>query len=209
MISIIHEEPSKIVDTYSLFANIGSGAQGEVFISCSLDSLKDIKIKKRIEPSHQILACKRISIVPLSNEPQLDYQMRLKECEQEIEIMKKLNHPNVVAFIDNRLSYTAHYIFMEYCSQGDMKNFVIKFNKAKYGINYEIKTMAESDASYVIREIMQGLYYLSSNLVMHRDIKLTNIMVNLKQTVKDSDPVDISNYEFKIGDMGLAKTLCC
>lgn len=66
--------------------------------------------------------------------------------------------------------------------------------------------MKESDAKYVIREIIQGLHYLGTNLVMHRDLKLENIMVN-KKPGKLSDPVEITDFEFKLGDMGLAKTM--
>ena len=67
--------------------------------------------------------------------------------------------------------------------------------------------MKESDAKYVVREIVQGLQYLSSNLIMHRDIKLDNIMVNKKPGIPDSNPVEITNFEFKLGDMGLAKAM--
>lgn len=120
--------------------------------------------------------------------------------------MKKLDHPNTVGFVDHCKSPTAHYLFMEYCSEGDLKNFIQKFNQEKFQTQEKILTLKESDAKYVIREIIQGLDYLSSNLVMHRDLKLENIMVNLKPGLP-SDPIEITNFDFKLGDMGLAKTM--
>ena len=42
---------------------------------------------------------------------------------------------------------------------------------------------------------------------MHRDIKFDNIMVNFKNETKNSEHIDITDFEFKIGDMGLAKKL--
>ena len=65
--------------------------------------------------------------------------------------------------------------------------------------------MTESDAKYVIREVVQGLHYLSTSLIMHRDLKLDNIMVSMKPGVQG--PIEITNFEFKLGDMGLAKAM--
>ena len=64
--------------------------------------------------------------------------------------------------------------------------------------------MSEKDCRYVIRNIVKGLECLSQMDIIHRDIKLDNIMVNNKNMNHCSD---IENFEFKIGDMGLAKPL--
>ena len=69
---------------------------------------------------------------------------------------------------------------MEFCDEGDLLKFIPKFNKEKFGIDYVVKTLKEDDARYVIREVVLGLSYLNSNLIMHRDIKLENIMVKKK-----------------------------
>jgi serine/threonine protein kinase len=69
--------------------------------------------------------------------------------------------------------------------------------------------LEESDARYVIREVVKGLSYLSKKLIMHRDIKLENILVHKKPRMAfqlDSG-LKISDFEFKLGDMGLAKSL--
>ena len=123
------------------------------------------------------------------------------------------------------------YIFMNYCSEGDLKNFIPKFNASKASVpsenNGSLEKMAasdnileESDAKYVIREVVEGLNYLKQNNFMHRDIKLENILVNKKCQMQNSKGTkrrrpmqgvavkeSITNYEFKLGDMGLAKQL--
>ena len=38
--------------------------------------------------------------------------------------------------------------------------------------------LTESDARYVIKEVIEGLNYMSQNLIMHRDIKRDNILVH-------------------------------
>jgi serine/threonine protein kinase len=51
----------------------------------------------------------------------------VKEIQQEIEIMKKNDHPNLVKMVDLCISPSNYYIFMEYCSEGDLKSFLEKF----------------------------------------------------------------------------------
>ena len=84
-------------------------------------------------------------------------------------------------------SANAHYIFMEYCSEGDLKSFIPKFNMEWFGYEYELKNLKEQDARHVIKEVVKGLDYLNSKSIMHRDIKLENIMVNRKPSGKDLD----------------------
>ena len=134
-----------------------------------------------------------MSTLPKPGEDEEETKDNIISIEQEIEIMKKLKHPNTVGFIDHCKSPTAHYLFMEYCSEGDLKKFIPLFNQGKY--RESSQTLKESEAKYVIREIVQGLDYLSSNLIMHRDIKPDNIMVSRKPGIRESDPVEISNFE--------------
>ena len=76
----------------------------------------------------------------------------------------------------------------------------------------------EVEASYIIRDIVKGLATLSRECgVMHRDIKLDNILVKTRRSWAASDgtpwgsnvselvaPID--TFEFKLGDLGLAKS---
>lgn len=101
--------------------------------------------------------------------------------------MKQLKHNNTVKFIDELKSSTAYYIVMDYCSEGDLKGFIKRFNQQKSCRVINQNVLSEIDAKYVIREIVQGLHYLNVNLVMHRDIKLDNIMVNRKVDVQDCE----------------------
>ena len=64
---------------------------------------------------------------------------------------------------------------MEYCSEGDLKNFIQKFKK-----NNNI--LKEEEARYVIKQITKGLNYLvGKKNIIHRDIKIENILVQKKE----------------------------
>ena len=49
-----------------------------------------------------------------------------KSLEQEVDIMSKIDHPNVVRLIETSESENNFYIFMEYCSEGDLSKFIAK-----------------------------------------------------------------------------------
>ena len=109
---------------------------------------------------------------------------------------------------------------MEYCDVGDLSSFIreryIRLNPAarnsrpsdpKFYIN-------ENESSYIVRDIVRGLAHLQFVCkIMHRDIKLDNILVKLKnrrssklRSSRDKFCLPIDSYEFKLGDLGLAKT---
>ena len=98
---------------------------------------------------------------------------------------------------------SATYMFLDYCSEGDLKSFISNFNKQKESQQgRQPNILPESEARYIVREIVQGLTYLEENNIIHRDIKLDNILANRKQGAPGTQ---ICDYEFKLGDMGLAK----
>ena len=90
------------------------------------------------------------------------------------------------------------YLFMEFCESGDLRDFV----KKRGG------RLTEAEARYVIRDVLRGMTFLQEECsVMHRDIKLDNVLVKLKPglRLKIDGLRPVSDFEFKIGDMGLAK----
>lgn len=63
--------------------------------------------------------------------------------------------------------------------------------------------LKEDEARLVVEQIVRGMAYLTEQNIIHRDIKLDNVLVCSKMT----DAMDIGDFQFKIGDMGLAKAL--
>jgi len=87
---------------------------------------------------------------------------------------------------------------MDYCDQGDLKCFI----KRMYPKDRQF--LCEREAQMVLRDVVRGLAHLTHICkVMHRDIKLDNILV--KSKYGESQHFDLSEYEFKLGDLGLAK----
>lgn len=100
---------------------------------------------------------------------------------QEVAILKKINHKNIVCLRES-FETEKHIVFvLELCAGGDLLNYVRKRRK-----------LSENVAKFVFSQILSGLEYLHSKSVLHRDIKLDNILLDAEGTVK-------------IGDFGVSK----
>jgi len=99
--------------------------------------------------------------------------------EKEIDIMKKLDHINIIKLYDT--IYTEKYIFliMEYCDN-DLNSFINK------------NDLDENKIKYIVRQITDALKYIMDNNIVHRDLKPHNILIN-------------KNLEIKLCDFGFAR----
>eukprot|EP01060_Flectonema_neradi_P000391 TRINITY_DN10257_c0_g1_i1.p1 TRINITY_DN10257_c0_g1~~TRINITY_DN10257_c0_g1_i1.p1 ORF type:complete len:575 (+),score=85.47 TRINITY_DN10257_c0_g1_i1:40-1764(+) len=123
----------------------------------------------------------------------------LRRCKEEVEIMRRLSHPNIVQIIDSMESETELMIVMEYLEGGqifpDDGGEPVRVGKLqKY-------TCA----------IARGLDYLHTNGVIHRDIKPANILLDKHDNVKLAD-FGVSaepNDSFRVfGFIGTPKYMC-
>jgi serine/threonine protein kinase len=87
-----------------------------------------------------------------------------------------LNHNNVVKFYETFESNHHILIIMEYISCGDLLTFVRKRTK-----------LSEKIAKFIFRQIIEALQYIHSKNIIHRDIKLDNILIDLNNTIKLCD----------------------
>ena len=161
---------------------IGKGAYGDVFLG------KDLL-------NNNLYAIKKISKKSLIKPDTKKY------FNNEINIIKNLkNHPNIVKFINIKETITNFYIIFEYLNGGDLDNFLKKY------INKYNKPIPEKIVKYIIKNVLKGLNSLNSQNIIHRDIKLSNILINYLNN-SDLTNENILNAEIKIIDFGFAKYL--
>jgi len=99
-----------------------------------------------------------------------------KKMSNEIGILKMLRHPNVVKLLETFETDKYHIIVMELCPGGDLLNYVRKRRK-----------LTEKYAKFVFKQIMEGIAYCHENGVVHRDIKLDNVLLDGHGNVKIAD----------------------
>ena len=112
-----------------------------------------------------------------------------QEIRNEIDILKKLSHPNIVKIYEFYISNSHYYIVTEFCRDGELFSYI----KNKY---------SERQLAVLFYQVFSGLWYLHDNKILHRDIKLENIMISQKE--KDNETGE-ELFWAKIIDFGTAK----
>lgn len=154
-----HFHKSKTLDNkYMLGDEIGKGAYGRVYKGLDLENGDFVAIKQ----------------VSLENIPQEDLNIIM----QEIDLLKNLNHKNIVKYLGSLKTKTHLHIILEYVENGSLAN-IIKPNK--FG------PFPESLVAVYIAQVLEGLVYLHEQGVIHRDIKGANILTTKEGLVKLAD----------------------
>ena len=101
---------------------------------------------------------------------------------REIEMLKKLKHPNVIK-IDKILEDSKmFYIIMEYCENGELFNRIV-----------ERQRLTEDEAAIFYYQIISGLEYIHKKKIVHRDLKPENLLLAKNDILKIID-FGLSNY---------------
>ncbi|XP_033121938.1 cyclin-dependent kinase 9-like [Anneissia japonica] len=153
-----------VVKKYEQLLKIGQGTFGEVF-------------KARHRKSGKIVALKKVL---MANEKEGFPITALRE----IKILQQLRHENITHLIEicrakgtpNDHFITSIYLVFEFCEHdlaGLLSNQQVKFSLA------EIKE--------VMKQLLNGMYYIHSNKILHRDMKTANILITKSGTLKLAD----------------------
>lgn len=113
-----------------------------------------------------------------------DRDFHFQQLRAEIEVMKSMNHPNIIRFYEVFENETDLFIVMEMCAGGEL------FDRIK-----ATGTYSEHDASVALRQIFEGIAYMHSKRIAHCDLKPDNFLY--------SDDGKMS--ALKIIDFGMSK----
>ena len=100
----------------------------------------------------------------------------MKKIIYETNLMKKLNHKNVTKILEMFEDDKYILIIMEYINGGNLFSFVKKRRK-----------LTEKISKFLFRQIILGLKHIHSKNIVHRDVKLENILIDLNNTIKICD----------------------
>ena len=96
--------------------------------------------------------------------------------EKEINIQKKLHHQNIVQQYAIIETDTTIYIISEYCSGGELFDYIVSKRKL-----YEV------EACRIYQQLISGLEYLHKQRICHRDLKPENLLFDSKHNLKIAD----------------------
>lgn len=115
-------------------------------------------------------------------------ELQYKEFLQEVSIMKKVRHRNVIQFIGARTEKPSLCILMEYMDGGSVQDYL----KQK-------ESLQLSEVFKIALDVARGMDYLYRMNIIHRDLKTANLLIDSVGTVK-------------IADFGVARimdSICC
>lgn len=151
------EIPQTSLEYYKFVKLIGKGAFGKVTHGIHKLTGKDVAIKT-IEKEY------------------LKDEFSKKKVLREIYILKKIKHVNVIRLLEVFETSKHVLIVMEYAGGGDLLHYV----KRK-------KRLSEDEARPIFKQIVYGLGHIHSRNVIHRDVKLDNILLDAEGGVKICD----------------------
>lgn len=154
---------------YKVIQKLGDGAYGTVYLAINLMTKAKVAMKK----------------INKVKENEIDDM----EIKNEINILKKLDHPNIVKILEFYSTPKAYYIITNFCQCGEL------YNQIKYQYN-------ENQLAVLFYQVFSGLYYLHSNNIVHRDLKLENILITEIEKEKKTGK---NLFWIKIIDFGTAK----
>ncbi|XVF17738.1 hypothetical protein REPUB_Repub10bG0149500 [Reevesia pubescens] len=139
---------------------IGRGTFGSVYVASNRET-------------GALCAMKEVEIFP--DDPKS--AERIKQLEQEINVLSQLKHPNIVQYYGSEIVEDKFYIYLEYVHPGSINKYVRDHCGA----------ITESVVRNFTRHILSGLAYLHSTKTIHRDIKGANLLVDASGVVKLAD----------------------
>uniref|UniRef100_A0A8C9SA50 non-specific serine/threonine protein kinase n=1 Tax=Scleropages formosus TaxID=113540 RepID=A0A8C9SA50_SCLFO len=121
--------------------------------------------------------------------------LHAKNLENEITVLRRIKHENIIGLEDFYESDTHYYLVMELVLGGELFDRLL-----------DRGTYTEKDASHVIRQVLQGVSYLHRNNIVHRDLKPENL---LYYSQDENSKIMISDFGLsKIEDNGIMSTAC-
>ena len=88
----------------------------------------------------------------------------------EVEILKKLIHPNIMQIYEFYEDKKNFFIITEFCEGGELFDKII-----------EKGSLTESEASGIMKQLVSAVNYIHSNQIVHRDLKPENILLDTKK----------------------------
>jgi hypothetical protein len=124
-----------------------------------------------------------VKIIKIKNIPKKEREA----TKLEVDLLKRLNHPNIVGYVDSFLSKNQESlcICMEYCDGGDLAS---QIKAAKRNL------FSESKILHWFVQLALGLHYMHGNRILHRDLKTQNVFL-------------LGNGRLVLGDLGISKVL--
>ncbi|KAF9334821.1 serine/threonine-protein kinase KIN2 [Podila minutissima] len=160
-------KPRRVLGNYHMSKTLGAGSMGKVKLgvhSRTRDKVA-IKIIPRVQPNP--------NMTPAQQEKEDNRETR---TIREASIMMVLHHPYIVSLYEVMVLPHHYYMVLEHVDGGQMLDYIISHGKLK-----------EKHARKFARQIASALDYCHRNSIVHRDLKIENILISKSGNIKIID----------------------
>ena len=156
-------------DVYENIKKLGKGSFGKVF-------------QVRNKSTNKFYACKKISKL----------NMNKAQFQKEIEILMRMDHPNIIKLYEVFESDNSMYLIMEECFGGELFDRILSRIKKNDLYN-------EKEACKIMQQVIGAIEYCHNNGIVHRDLKPENLLYAYEGE-EENNPI-------KIVDFGLSQNI--
>ena len=108
-------------------------------------------------------------------------EQKINELKKEAELLKSVNHPNIIQFYESFIVDKNLYIVMEYCEKNDLNSYINSYKNKN-------EKIPEEFIWKVAFQVLDALYYLhNEKKIVHKDIKPLNLLIDKDDNIKVCD----------------------
>ncbi|RCH82164.1 hypothetical protein CU098_001417, partial [Rhizopus stolonifer] len=156
---------------FLLLQTLGEGEFGKVKFAIEIKTGQEVAIK-------------------LIRKDNIDTSSRMTKVEREISVLRKLRHPNIVELFD--VIETEKYIgiILQCATGGELFDYILAH-----------KYLREKDASRLFAQLMSGVNYMHQKHIVHRDLKLENLLLDKHRNVLITDFGFANQFSSAVDDL--------
>ncbi|KAI7904944.1 kinase-like domain-containing protein [Cokeromyces recurvatus] len=159
------KQSRKVIGKYFLSKTLGKGSMGKVKLALNADTNERLAVK--------IIPRKFNTTPNMTRKREKNRELR---TIREANIMLLLDHPYIAKVYEMALVDDFYYLFMEYVDGGQLLDYIISHGRLK-----------EKHARHIARQIASALDYCHRNSIVHRDLKVENILISSSGDIKIID----------------------